>query len=194
MNESAVRCFLAAPLPDHLAEPLNDAVDVLRLQGQTRRVRWVPERNWHLTLAFLGDQSPAWIGQLHQALQASSLLPPGSDAIALQSRWISGFPDAKSRIVALEFHPQPALVALKAQLDLRLQTLGWTPDPRRFRPHVTLGRVQRDHTVHIRPLLCELVWPVAQITLYQSTLGPGGSEYQALWSVPVQSALDHVSC
>ncbi|MEZ5510214.1 MAG: RNA 2',3'-cyclic phosphodiesterase [Gammaproteobacteria bacterium] len=185
MNESTVRCFLAAPMPVSIEDSVQNALVTARAQQSLGPVRWVAPRNWHLTLAFLGDRSASWISTLQQALGSRPPAVTGSLPILLRGRRISGFPDAKSRIVALEFDDSSTLVQLKQQLDQVLQALGWQSDQPSFRPHVTLGRAGRDRRLHLRPVACEVEWPVTQVTLYQSTLKPGGSEYQALWSVPV---------
>lgn len=190
MNESTVRCFLAAPMPVGIEDRVQGVLDTVRAQQALASVRWVAPRNWHLTLAFLGDRSASWISTLQQTLSSQPLTVAGSLPILLQGRRICGFPDAKSRIVALEFADSPALVQLKQQLVQALLVLGWQSDQPRFRPHVTLGRAGRDRRLKLRPVVCDVGWPVTQVTLYQSTLMPGGSEYQALWSIPVVAAAD----
>ena len=57
MNESTVRCFLAAPMPVSIEDSVQNALDTVRAQQSLGPVRWVAPRNWHLTLAFLGDRS-----------------------------------------------------------------------------------------------------------------------------------------
>ena len=81
------------------------------------------------------------------------------------------------------------LVALHAALGRELEPLGFSPEERRYRPHVTLGRVRHGDPSATRrlaadlPRLADLPAGAAGIdgfTLYASTRGRDGSEYEAL--------------
>ena len=52
-----MRLFLAGPLPDAVQAEVQTAVE--SVWRAARQVRWVPPGQLHLTLAFLGEQSPS---------------------------------------------------------------------------------------------------------------------------------------
>jgi len=182
MGKNSVRCFLGVGLDETTLKRIEMALRPLQSAPWARRVRWVLPHNWHMTLAFLGDQSLDWLDGLRAPLDAS-LLELKLQPFDVRGQWITGFPDAKSRIVALTFQASPALLTLKSTLDSVLLQQAFTLEKRRFRPHVTLGRVKRDQQVHFDPAICEVLLPVTALTLYQSILTAQGSEYHPLWSV-----------
>ena len=187
MGEKSVRCFVGIALDAATVAPVQQALSTLQAEPWAKHVRWVETRNWHLTLAFLGEQSSPWLDLLHtQLLQSMRTFKPSSAPVpGVQSRWISGFPDASSRIVALEFHRSPMLLELKSVLDAVLLHLQFSPETRDFRAHVTLGRVKREQQVHFDPVLCDVTVPLQQLVLFQSIQTAHGSEYDVLWSVPL---------
>jgi 2'-5' RNA ligase len=69
---------------------------------------------------------------------------------------------------------------LKAGLDEALAPLGWEPDKRRFHPHLTLGRVKRQHRDVLLPWDTPVVptsWSVSALHLIESQLRPDGPLY-----------------
>ena len=183
-----VRCFLGVPVESETITAVKPLLASLQASAWSRKVRWVEPRNWHLTLVFLGDRTFPFIQHLQAALQSAL---PGADDVAdfsrveLQGHRISGFPDAKSRIIALEFNPSDAMVKLKAVIDQVLHAQGVEPERRAFRPHLTLGRVRREQQVQFDPMPCEVGLPIRELKLFKSTLTAEGSEYESLWSLPL---------
>ncbi len=184
MQKDSLRCFFAVAIDAAATAAVQAAVQPLQAQPWAAKVRWVAASNWHLTLAFLGNQSVAWLSEVQMSL-AAALPQAVLSAGVVESRQITGFPDAKSRIVAMEFQAAPQLIALKSVLEAVLRQHGFAPEQRRFRPHITLGRVQRDQRVHVSPVPCKIALPVSELTLYQSVASVEGSNYQALWSIPI---------
>lgn len=179
-TDYAFRCFIGVPLNAGLQVLLQEEVVALRRQSWSHRVLWVEPRNWHLTLAFLGNQTEQFREQLQIRLQRVLESVP---SFALHSRWISGFPDARSRIVALELHSTPALRQLKALVDNELMQLGFQPELRPLRPHITLARFQRNQSPHVEPFVCAHEMSVQGVTLFRSLPTPAGSEYQPVWNI-----------
>ena len=181
-DQQEIRCFVGIPVAVAFVAAVQPVVAQLQTEPWRRKVRWVAPRNWHLTLAFLGNRSFAFGHDLQAALQSAL---PGDLGFELEGRWVCGFPDAKSRIIALEFHASPQLLQLKARLDQVLLTLGVELEQRPLRPHLTLGRVRRDQRIHFNPVLCDAVLSVRELRLFKSTLAAEGSEYAPLWTLPL---------
>ncbi|HEV2785555.1 MAG TPA: 2'-5' RNA ligase family protein, partial [Solirubrobacteraceae bacterium] len=77
------------------------------------------------------------------------------------------------------------LAALQRDLVAALErTIGFEPERRPFRPHVTVGRVPRgtriDARRDLRPPAPELTFRAPALTLYRSHTGRGGARYEAL--------------
>lgn len=64
---------------------------------------------------------------------------------------------------------------------------GFAPEPRRFRAHITLGRLRRPPPPKTT---LENAWPfadlvVGDVVIYRSDLGPGGARYAELARHPL---------
>lgn len=170
------RVFIGIPVDqpaqrriDELLEPFKNAY---------RDIRWVAERNRHLTLAFLGDQPPALIENLKrsmdQAYQRETSFQTVFSALAR-------FPDDAGHVVALVREADERLAQLFRITQGLLAQHGLVPEHESFRPHITVGRVRRPRQTKIKinqPTNINL--QVDKITLYQSTLTRMGSVYVAL--------------
>jgi 2'-5' RNA ligase len=142
----------------------------------------------HITLCFLGDQPLDLvdeIGELIGGAAAGLALTggrPGPLAIGAPV-WL---PPRRPRALALEVHDDSGgLTALTIELAAGLgAAIGWEPERRRFRPHVTVARLRS----WAPPPACAeptppLVFEPEAVTLYRSRLDPGGAAYDALWRV-----------
>lgn len=185
LDSDSFRCFVGIPVDAGFVASVQPLVAQMQAYSWSRRVHWVAPRNWHLTLAFLGNQPPLFRQELHDHLQAALRQ---TTPFILNARWVSGFPDVRSRIVALEFHTTPALLQLKAVLDAQLRLQGFEPEQRPLRPHITLARFQRDQSPHVEPVVCAHELAAVQVNLYRSLMTPAGSEYQTVWKIGLPSS------
>ena len=151
------------------------------------KVSWVQPQNLHLTLVFLGDIQMLEVPALCEAMnRAVADLPP----FDLEVRGAGAFPDAtRPRTIWLGVgQGTEEMVALHAALQDALIDLGYRPEGRRYRPHLTLGRV-RQAPQNSAPLIQLLeqrrdyladVMSVADITLFSSELTREGPVYDPL--------------
>lgn len=130
-----MRCFLGLPPDSGLATTLRQQVE--RWQQAGLQARWVPERNWHLTLVFLGDLPPAAQAPLMALCQQICAQHP---AQTLPITRAGRFPNRQGRFLVAEGDTPPALAALRAQLAEGCRQLGLAVEARPFRPHITLAR------------------------------------------------------
>ena len=112
-----------------------------RLRSTAGGIRWLEPLDLHLTVAYLGDIDDSR-AQAVTAAGASlvATVPPPVVAIA----GLGGFPNAVEPRVAWAgiSSPTDGLDGLKAAVDHMLEPLGFEPEQRPFRPHVTLARAR----------------------------------------------------
>jgi 2'-5' RNA ligase len=168
------RMFVAAYPSAEALEHLDAFLDARREAGA---FRWAPQEQWHLTLAFFADV-PEWsIDDLEHGLeQAAAKRAPMAVSIAGGG----AFPHvgrAKVLWAGLELADGEELSRLAAGCRAAGATIGAPPAGERFRPHVTVARINPpiEATKWVRLLdgYRGPSWSLDAITLVESRLGEG---------------------
>ncbi|XDD50331.1 RNA 2',3'-cyclic phosphodiesterase [Leptospira sp. WS92.C1] len=108
-------------------------------------VRWVPEENFHITLVFLGEQSPE---QIETLSEFCSKVSHPEFHLSLSS--VGTFGKQKSpSILFADILSSPELSHLQKILDSGLRRLGFTPDRQDYHPHLTIGRFKNSNESRI---------------------------------------------
>src|SRR5207244_1645031 len=134
----AVRCFIAIDLTTDVRAAIARAETRVRTAARDADVRWVDPAQFHLTLKFLGavpdDRVPAVSAALEGAVADTA-------PIALAAAGLGGFPSLRSARVlwAGIAAGVPELARLAAAIDRALTPLGFPPEGRPFRVHLTIG-------------------------------------------------------
>jgi len=112
----------------------------------------VDRRNWHVTLVYIGDFAEEKIPGL---MSAVDVIEP--DEIRLRFETLTFWQRPKVACVHARTVP-PALEQLVKSLQQALIPFGYAPDPRVYRPHITVARKVRTfpETRLARPV--ELSW------------------------------------
>jgi 2'-5' RNA ligase len=135
-----VRTFVAIELPAEVRKRACQLIDSLRRSSETD-VRWVTPDQLHWTLKFLGDVDLLEIPEICRRLtQAVAPLAP----FDVRARGAGAFPDAlhpRTVWIGMREGLEP-MIALHAAVENVLVDLGFRQEQRRFRPHITLGRVR----------------------------------------------------
>ena len=97
----------------------------------------VDRRNWHVTLVFIGDFPEERIPGL---LAAASVIEPGE--IRLRFDTLTFWQRPKIACAHARTVP-PSLERLVTTLQQTLIPFGYAPDPRVYRPHITVARKVR---------------------------------------------------
>jgi 2'-5' RNA ligase len=135
-----MRLFLALNIEPGVRGRCFAATHALRAAGPD--VRWVDESKLHLTLKFLGEQPESLVAPLSAALDQAA---GQSRELDLQFGAIGAFPNfRRPRVVWLGVAPDPKLELLHHDVEVSCEKLGLGVEGRPFRPHVTLGRVEKD--------------------------------------------------
>ena len=151
-------------------------------------VRWVPPEQLHLTLRFLGEVAAREAASVQRAFSQSWETAAFTSSFAGVDLFpLSGAP----RVIWLGVDKgRKQLVALKSELDRRLAPVGFEPETRPFRAHMTLGRVKRRAAISGPALRAEVStsgpetvrWVVDHVTLYESRMSFRGATYHIVES------------
>lgn len=180
-----MRLFVALPVAGELGAELHRWLG--RFQGQGWPVRWVREDGLHLTLKFLGEVDAEQLPAVEQGFLAACANTP---RITLSAREFGAFPTLRRpRVIWAGLDADPAVELLAHRLEQGFAPLGFAPEGRPFRPHVTLGRVKEgawlpgevaEELEGAHPVGADLVDRVA---LLESQTGPGGARYREVRGV-----------
>lgn len=179
-----MRLFVALDIPAETRESVWRAATPLRERAFP--VRWSTPESLHLTLKFLGDVPDERVPELHDALHAAV---QGARPVPIAVEGCGAFPAAeRPRVIWAAVAPEPGLELLQHGVERAFTPLGFPPDGRPFRPHLTLGRVGRG----VRPnefagldaaldaLQVHAVAVADAVVLMRSTLHRDGAVYQEL--------------
>jgi 2'-5' RNA ligase len=139
-SQADAHCFVAL-LPDDASRAVlqrcREALERAN-SGAPRGLRWVEPGALHLTLRFLGASGSAQIDYFKHMLPTLAHALPAIDA-----RRYGIWPNrARPRLLVLELAAEDGLSRLAAECELHARKTGYAPDPREFRPHVTLARLR----------------------------------------------------
>lgn len=183
INSQGVRTFIAIQLP----QPLKTAI--YQLTAPFRKMpldmKWVEERNYHLTLKFLGSITPENIMAIDICLKG--LVQRDSFSLSV-GEW-GAFPSVrKPNILWVGMGGElEALQRLWKETEDALFQRGHPRDPN-FHPHITIGRFRSQANASM--LISKLQqtpsfeqigsFQAASMHLMESNLSPAGPSYHAL--------------
>ena len=141
---------------------------------------WLEMRDWHVTLAFLGDTDGALLPAL---CDLGERVAAAATQTSLHLATLEWWPSAsKPRLLAAVGEPRQALLALRRDLLAGLRELGVDYDGKPLRPHVTLLRMERAASVwDTASAPCAIDLDVTQLALYRSERERGVTHYRPLW-------------
>jgi RNA 2',3'-cyclic 3'-phosphodiesterase len=181
-----MRTFIAIPLPNECQVLLDQMQQSLRACNAD--VRWVAIPSIHLTLKFLGEADPEAIPKLHLLLSEAC---KSEHRIELRLHGLGCFPNARNpRVIWCGIDGETdSLLRLQHVVDSSCAQLGFAPEDRPFRPHLTLGRVQGRRNT--QPLMDRIAvgndlacsFQADRFHVYKSSLKPQGAVYTVLNTV-----------
>jgi len=189
-----IRAFIAVPLPRSLLDQLAALQQQLADQVPARSVRWVRVESIHLTLKFLGDTLTEKLPHVEQALSAVARYAPTA---AFTVEGLGCFPNPRHpRIVWVGVKdPTGWLEVLQDAIAEAMTHLGYEREKRKFKPHLTIGRVNRgvsrDDAAQVGQATGDMpVGLLGEISatsfgLIRSVLKPTGAEYTTLTEFPL---------
>lgn len=181
-NILAVRLFVAIELPDSSRQHLLAVQSAIATAAESLTLP--SPKKLHLTLKFLGavPDAESLVESLHKVRRSGPLV--------LAAQALECFPlRGPIRVVGAAIGGDAAgLLGLQRGIEQRCARLGFVPENRPFRPHITLARARIPLPQSARATLasaCDSHWPgpafsVDAFTLIQSQLRPTGSVYLPL--------------
>lgn len=157
------------------------------LGGGLPGARWVPARNLHLTLRFIGEVDQNHTEEIH-----GELCRVEAPLFALTLTGLGLFGDhRRAHTLWLGVKRSEALTLLAGRVEAAVVRAGQNPEPRRFTPHISLARLKNADPTRLQafmdaaPIFLAEAVPVIDFALFRSTLNPAGPEYDVLERYPL---------
>ena len=178
-----IRTFIALPIPRDTANELGDVAAKMSYQDKSSAVRWVDQENYHVTLAFLGEQHEADLEAL--AEQLDDHIRQTEFEVVMSH--LSPFPDSRPKLLAVMLDKSTEIKSLHQEVITAINSARLLVDKRKFIPHVTLGRYRhsRNHYAGNIPLNVSFESVIDEVVLYQSVLTAAGAEYEPIYRFPL---------
>lgn len=175
-----MRLFVAVPLPP--GAQAEAAGCLSRLREESWPVRWVRENSLHITLKFFGEVMPERFDTIAEMVGFAT---QGMAPMHLSVSGAGAFPGLeRPRVIRLDLIGDTiGLELLQDRLERGGSEIGFAPEGRPFRPHITLGRVKEGQrlplgardTLEALPALAP--FQADRVVLYESLPGPLGPLY-----------------
>ncbi|TVY10366.1 RNA 2',3'-cyclic phosphodiesterase [Paenibacillus cremeus] len=183
---SDLRLFIAVPLPGTVRDPMADFMRELKQELPFQK--WVHPDDLHITIKFLGAASEQTMEQVKVALkQVAEAEERPSFELSLRGLGTFGKPSEPSVLWAGIHGEMRVLSELQARVEAAMAPLGFEPEARAYRPHLTLARrysaantasdgngngddFPREKLRQLE-LPQPLTWSADQVVLYRSHLG-----------------------
>lgn len=157
------------------------------LAETTENVKWVEDDDLHFTLKFLGEVD---LREIHNVVRTIRQAVKDVESFTFAVGGCGAFPKSENpkTIWLGAGDGSEKLVELQGKVDAAMEKLGYRPEPRRFIPHLTLGRVRGQspdvaalaEAIQARSDLPAGVQHVHEVVLFSSELTRNGPIYEVL--------------
>lgn len=147
-------------------------------------IKWESKDKFHLTLFFIGETNESQLSKTDGRL-SGILTDNFADGITFGYGGINAFPKMRyPRVIILELvNEDKRAFDLYRNINSALKSLEIHCD-KKFHPHITLGRVKRDHKINLSELNFStdhnLNFTLSDFCLMESKLKSSGSEYSLI--------------
>ena len=191
-----MRLFFAVVPDDAARSGLFTLATAMQRDQQLRHapIKWTSEDLLHVTLAFLGEVKGPGISDVIKVASK----PLRCEPVDVELVSVGVFPPSGlARVISLGLSRASGrtLNRLRHALWVRLYILGSYSRPKRYSPHLTVGRVRGG--IHVEGLrsavakvqLSPVVWKARRLTLFESRLSGSGASYRVLAQLPLSGVL-----
>ena len=130
-----IRAFIAVEIDPQTVRQIIAAVTDLK--PRIPAIRWVSPTSFHFTLKFLGDIEESKIEPIAQALELALHPFP---RFTINAKGLGVFPDLKRPRILWVGLEGKGLAGLTSRIETALESCGFEPEKREFKPHLTIGR------------------------------------------------------
>ena len=163
-------------------EELREMIIALRSELRNDNIKWVDINNMHITLAFLGETAFDLISPVSMLLKERC---SGFGAFNFTIRGLGLFRDFHDpRVIWAGIGASDEFSDLHMIVRQGLISIGIKPDERQFKPHLTLGRINRlKNTGVLKRMIGKhenqifQTVSVREVVYYESILQPSGPLY-----------------
>jgi 2'-5' RNA ligase len=189
-----VRLFVGIEISPQAVAGATALIEELRRRAERlaphARITWIPRERLHITVRFIGNADDAKAEAIRGALEPALTVAPFDLVLAGSGAFPrAGAPRVLWAGVAVGGEP---LGGVEREVNARLQQVGVAPEPRDYRPHLTLARI-RDAAGLASSRLCDGLADqmvgttrIEAITLFESRLSPKGPAYVVLQRTPLR--------
>lgn len=188
-----MRLFYALSVPSQFKEQLIKETRSFWRDGESKDISWVKPEQVHVTLRFIGECSSNNLAQLKKAGEVAASF---FNSFTLSTVSFGVFPAiSRPKILWIGFIHSDTMQELALRLEEELVTIGFPKENKPFTPHLTVGRIKQgysssriirnsvEHILSMKPL--ELIIPVEEFHLIESTLTPKGAVYSLIKRFPL---------
>lgn len=194
---SVIRAFVAIELTPEIQQRLDEVTSTYKRQLDGVPVRWVPSRNIHLTLKFLGDVS---VGHLQVLTDMLRKEVAGHKPFEVSVGGAGAFPNnRRPRVIWVGVEAPSELGLIQSGVEAAMARLGYPREERPFSPHLTIGRVSRNANYEDTHLISKALESsrvgflgatcVQEVCLFRSELQPSGAMYTRICAVPLNLSI-----
>ncbi|OYW43639.1 MAG: 2'-5' RNA ligase [Rhodobacterales bacterium 12-64-8] len=168
----ALRLFLAIPVPASIADRL------ATLESDVPGASWRTADQYHLTLRFIGEVDEAVARDIDTEV---GRIVAASFEIALQGVGSFGGREPSALWAGVSYCP--ALIRLAGACETAIRNAGIPPEPRRYKPHVTVAYLHGTRDVEVAHFLSDAAefrteaFIVDHFCMYSSRATRAGSHY-----------------
>ncbi len=137
----SLRTFLAIDLPSRLLDSIVKKQQAMK--PELPFITWVKSENLHLTLKFLGNTPESKITEIQQVVAEAV---KGIEPFVINLRGFGIFPDKRApRTLWTGIEGDlEVLLDLTRKIEAEVKQLGFPPEGKPFRPHLTLARIKKN--------------------------------------------------
>lgn len=189
-----MRLFVGVEISPQAAAGATALIEELRRRAERlaphARIAWIPRERMHLTVRFIGNVDDGMVESIRAVLHPPLSVAPFDLVLAGSG----AFPrtGAPRVLWAGVMAGGESLGGVAREVTGRLRQVGVAPEPRDYRPHLTLARI-RDAGGLTSSRWCNALGDqmvgttrIETITLFESRLSPKGPTYVPLQQTPLR--------
>jgi len=184
------RLFWAVEISEAVKVQIGELIPVLR-KHDNGAIRWVRSGSIHVTLRFLGETDCSLVESMATEVKTAIA---GIKTFTFSLSGFGCFPNVRApRVVWIGINSGvEALSEIANRIEKKVIELGFEPEKRGFKPHLTLGRVKaRLRGIALQEALEKLTYVSPEIIadkvcLIRSHLLPEGAKYETIHTIPLE--------